>query len=137
MWTQAELYWSIISATVPSMRPFLRGLSTTETTIFEDSTDPASRAGHGSSRTQSSRWAPRRSKGSNARESLPSRVGTAVEMQPMGVRNTGQGSNCRASKLRNTLSPVADNDRDSVESGSDESQRMIIRKDVAWTVDRE
>jgi hypothetical protein len=139
VWTQAELYWSVISATIPSMRPFLRGLSTAETTVFEHSTDPAARANYELTKIRSgsriSRFTAKFS--SSARRSQNSQTKEAIEMNPMPAKSVDCHPTSRRSQLGCGLSPRPRSQRGSIDSGSNESQHMIIRKDVSWTVERD
>jgi hypothetical protein len=139
VWTQAELYWSVISATIPSMRPFLRGLSTAETTVFEHSTDPAARANYEltkiRSRSRLSRFTAKFS--SSARRSQNLQTKEAIEMNPIPAKSTDGLPTSRRSQLGCGLSPRPRSHRGSIDSGSNESQHMIIRKDVSWTVERD
>jgi hypothetical protein len=138
VWTQAELYWSIISATVPSMRPFLRGLSTTETAVFEHSTDPAARSGYELTKIRSgSRFSRIAAKvSSSTRHSQHVQPKEAIEMHPMPEKSEYLHKG-RISQLGSRLSPMPKTERGSIDSGSNESQRMIIRKDISWTVERD
>jgi hypothetical protein len=140
-WTQVELYWSIISATIPSMRPFLRGLSTTETTIFEDSTGHASRTGYElskmRSRSKSSRLTRFTATKDSGKRSQHSQSQSAIEMGPLPERREVHAPSRTGSRLRHNLPSTFRTDRGSISSGSNESQHMIIRKDVSWTVDHD
>ncbi|KAK3704773.1 hypothetical protein LTR37_013604 [Vermiconidia calcicola] len=42
VWSQTQMFWSIISAIIPSLRPFLRGLSTYTEGLGGSTTDPHS-----------------------------------------------------------------------------------------------
>lgn len=121
------------------MRPFLRGLSTAETAVFENSTDPASRADYELSKIRSGRRASRFSvKRDLVKRSLRSQTQEDVGLEPPIVGSAGKETIVERERpqLVRKRSMEIDLDRDSVVSGSDESQRMIIRKDVAWSVDR-
>lgn len=138
VWTQAELYWSIISATIPSMRPFLRGLSTTETAVFEHSTDPAARANYELTKIRSgSRFSRFTAKFNSTRRSQHSQTKEAIELNPMPATKADCLPAGRRSQLGCGLSPIPRSERGSIDSGSNESQHMIIRKDTSWTVERD
>jgi hypothetical protein len=138
VWTQAELYWSVISATIPSMRPFLRGLSTAETTLFEHSTDPTARANYELTKVRSgSRFSRFSVKLGSARRSQDLQTKEAIEMNPMPAKSADCLPTGRRSQLGCGLSPRPRSERGSIDSGSNESQHMIIRKDVSWTVERD
>lgn len=138
VWTQAELYWSIISATIPSMRPFLRGLSTTETAIFDASTDPAARAEYELSKMRSgSRFSRFTARISSAKRSQHSQTQEPIEMNPIPEKSADELPKGKLSRMGGHLGPSMRVERDSIDSGSNESQHMIIRKDITWTVDRD
>ena len=128
VWTQTELIWSLISATIPSLRPFLRGLSTAEGTIFESPAYPDSKQQTSSymlsNLSKARRGTYRKSRSETAPDELCLRPGydegsnsVTVEARP------GEGRKAVA--------------QDSISVGSDDSQRMIIRKEVIWTIDAE
>lgn len=120
------------------MRPFLRGLSTTETAIFEASTDPAVRADYELSKMRSgSRFSRFTARLSSAKRSQHSQTQEPIEMNPIPEKSADELSKGRMSRLGNRLAPNTRASRDSIDSGSNESQHMIIRKDITWTVDRD
>nr|OQO10335.1 hypothetical protein B0A51_18303 [Rachicladosporium sp. CCFEE 5018] len=131
-WTSAELNYSIISATIPILRPFIATLSTTY-------------GGQGgfSGDAYGSSWSGGKGSSSAAR-------GGATRSIPMNLLNRSRnGRNTTRSWLEGdkegagTSTAHAEHptygtrqkdigDATSVES--DDSQRMIIRKDVSWNV---
>ena len=114
-WTQAELYWSIVSATIPSMRPFLRGLSTTETTIFEDSYGQASRTDNQvskvRSRSKSSRVSRFTTTKTSGKRSQRSQSQSAIEMDPLPERREVHAPSRTGSRLRHNLPSTFRTDR--------------------------
>lgn len=138
---QNELYWSMTSATIPSMRPILRGLSTTETTISENSTGHACRAGDVLAKMRCKSNSSRASRSTvmraSARRSQHSEPQSAIEMDLLPVRREGQAQGGTGSRLRHNLPSTFRTDRGSISSGSNESQYMIIRKDISWSVDHD
>lgn len=135
VWTQTQMFWSIISAIIPSLRPFLRGLSTYTEGLGGTSTDPDSQryphsSGHELSNMRSTasnmRHARRKSQstwrgGSEGPKGLLDTISN-------GIRNTGHGNTAavRAQKR-------AEGD-DSGSLNSNDSQNMIIQKDVKFSV---
>ncbi|KAK0247023.1 hypothetical protein B0A54_17952 [Friedmanniomyces endolithicus] len=125
VWTQTELSWSIISATVPSLRPFLRGLNTYTGTFSENSTDPKLRhQGHRAVYTLSNMDSKGRKDRSTHNHKPPRSV---LEILNPGISSSGE--------RKGTFAPGTELDATSL--GSNDSQGMIIRKDVTWTVDHE
>lgn len=118
------------------MRPFLRGLSTTEATLFEGSTDPNTRAEDDISKLRSRNYRISASR-SFARRSRVAPPQAAIEMEPLPTETAEQASGVRTLQLGRRLSRRVSVGRDSISSGSNESQHMIIRKDVTWTVDHD
>ncbi|KAK0261592.1 hypothetical protein LTR35_017845 [Friedmanniomyces endolithicus] len=125
VWTQTELNWSIISATVPSLRPFLRGLNTYTGTLSENSADPKLRhQGHRALYMLSNLDNKGRKDRSTHDHSPPRSV--------LEILNPGMSS---SEERKGTFAPGTELDATSL--GSNDSRGMIIRKDVTWTVDHE
>ena len=120
-----------VSATIPSMEPIFRRLSTTEAMILEDSTAHASRAEYELSRTRS--W---------SKSSRVSRFTTTKAYGRRSQRSQSQnaiarmeGSLCAKSNWIQATTQSAVHVACPINSGSNESEHMIIRKNVTWAVD--
>ncbi|KAK3705641.1 hypothetical protein LTR37_013249 [Vermiconidia calcicola] len=132
VWSQTQMFWSIISAIIPSLRPFLRGLSTYTEDLGGSTTDPhsqryakpseyelsnlrstASNSNHHQSQSQS-HW---KGGGDSSKDFLDTIIG-----------NTGQHSTSVGRAQRR----ADGNDQQSLDSN--DSQNMIIQKDVQFTV---
>lgn len=129
--------WAIISATIPSLRPFLRGLSTAHGNNMFGSSYGTKPTGYAlSDLRQNSRM--RSKNGSRHQQSFAqsiheenSQTGFAFDLGDNRGNNTafvGAQSHSRHK------SAAADDD---MSIGSDNSQHRIIRKDVSYTVDHE
>ena len=99
VWTQTELNWSIVSATIPSLRPFLQGFSTYTGALSEYSNDSARRyQSHHSGHV----------------------------LSELDSINHGSKSSMQ---MNNPLVRQRATERDATSVGSNDSQGMIIRKD--------
>jgi hypothetical protein len=134
-WTSAELHYSLVAATIPILRPFMSNLST----HYGAGQGPEGSAyGQGTTRSHAhSTIRPR-----DNRTSLQ-----GFEMQSMTGISEGakQHPECRtdrpqaAARTRSPFGYSFDKTKDA-ETGStvsNESQKMIIRKDITWQVDRD
>ena len=129
------MFWSIISAVIPSLRPFLRGLSTYTEGLGGSTTDPNSQRYPNPSGHELSNL---RSTASNADHHLRKsqshwRGGSdgpkgLLDTISHGIRNTGQHS---TSVVQGQRRAGADDQRS---LNSNDSQNMIIQKDVQFTV---
>ena len=61
----------------------------------------------------------------------------AIEMDPLPERKEEHAPGRTGSRLRHNLPSTFHADRGSISSGSNESQHMIIRKDISWTVNHD
>jgi hypothetical protein len=133
-WTSTELHYSLVSATIPILRSFMSNLSTN----YGAGQGPAgSTYGQGST-------------GSHGHSALRSRGqrGTSHIFELKSV--TGRGTSLsqhldfeREEPLPNVAGshcvydPSNAKDIDAGSTGSNESQKMIIRKDITWKVQRD
>ena len=134
-WTSAELHYSLVAATIPILRPFMSNLSTN----YGAGQGPESSA-YGQGTTRSHRYST-----TKTRDKRTSAQG--FEMQSMAGRSEGdkQHSECRIDHLQGvgrTRSPFGysfdkTKDADAGSTASNESQKMIIRKDITWQVERD
>jgi hypothetical protein len=127
IWTQTELAFSIIAATIPSVRPFIKTLATNYGTAAPNATRMyGSSGGNGYMR----------SNGEN--ETV-----TEGDIQLSDLRPKGDGSDeykfriWSAQSGANTGKPGAGKNGDSSSVGSSESKRMIIKKHLDWEVNSE
>ncbi|KAK6434708.1 hypothetical protein LTR95_009104 [Oleoguttula sp. CCFEE 5521] len=131
-WTSAELNYSIISATIPILRPFIATLSTTYGVQAGFTGDA-----YGSS------WSGAKGSSSAARgdasRSIPmsslnrSRIGQNTTRSWLEGDKEGAGTST-AHAEHQTYGPRHKDVGDATSVESDDSQRMIIRKDVSWNV---
>lgn len=122
----------------PHYAPFLRGQSTTETTIFDDSTGQASRTGYNSSKARH-RSTSNRILRFDARKAFVQRSQSSQSQSTIEIARRHVHTPSRAGpRLRHNLPSTLRTDWGSISSGSNESQHMILRKDVvSWKVDRD
>lgn len=133
-WTSTELHYSLVSATIPILRSFMSNLSTNYGVGQGPGT---STIGQGST-------------GSHVHSTLRSRDQRAsfrgVELKSMAGKATRFSQHLDFEK-KNPLpdaegslcvySPSNARDTDAGSTGSNESQKMIIRKDITWQVQRD
>lgn len=137
IWTQTELNYSVISAIIPSLRPFVKNLSTNY------GQELGGRSGYtleDSENYQLSNLGSVARKENNPQEGrirddvdpddYKFRVWGNQERQGASAKkNKNVGEGC--SKFRKT---AVDEGIDSFSVDSGDSQRMIIQKDITWTV---
>lgn len=129
---QAQLIWSLISATVPSLRPFLAGFSTHSAGLGGSTTYLSSRYGTSGSGIHLSTLGPSRSSG------RPQKSEDNGDTTSRGLTLLETISNIRANGYGNsTLVKTQKEERQTRSVSSSDSQNMIIRKDVAFRVDQE
>jgi hypothetical protein len=115
VWTQTELSYSIIAATIPSLRPFIKTLATNY------GANPTN--GYGSAYGNGTDM----HSGDYQMSSLrPKRKGDEYKYRIWSARNGGGTGG--------EPSAGAANRADAVSVGSSDSQRMIIKKDFVWEV---
>ena len=132
-WTSAELHYSVVAATIPILRPFMSNLSTN----YGAGQGPESNAyGQGTKRSHGhSITRPRDKRTSPQGFEMHSIAAESKEMgQHPGPRT--ERPQCRAK----TASPFGysfdkPKDAETGSTASNESQKMIIRKDITWQVD--
>lgn len=144
-WTSAELSYSIISATIPILKPFVNNLSTNYGGGAASSSN-----GYGSGYAG-------RSTGSNLRATQDRKAGSqsfrmtrlgrgkddAMRSSRAGGISARRNSDSGEHSLVQTPNGIADNDgvrpasKDGASVESEGSQRRIIRKDVTWHVERD
>ena len=154
VWTQTELNYSLISATIPSLRPFVTNLNTQ----FGGLGDAESGNGY---RYRSGFVTHMRSNDSYHMSNLKSvdrgnirdehtatqsadgpdgqsnaySYGILVPSTGVGVSNSHSGGKRNAARLGKPGKEEINGDATSV--GSNDSKRMIIRKDVSWKLEYE
>ena len=134
VWSQVQMIWSVTSATIPSLRPFLCGLSTCTQGLGGSSTDPNSRRAYASGyelsdlrpdRIQKRHWrrnqADQKSSGDGLRD--------FVETIGNGIGRIGHSNNTTVVAQQGR----AVDEQGSMDSG--DSQNMIIQKDVHFEID--
>lgn len=139
-WTQSELSYSLVSATIPSFQNLLKNLNTQFGGLGPDQSAYGYGSGSGSRADKNTNNSFQMSKlrsggksGTAPDEEEDYRVGIAKSGN--GVRaaqNHGTGSNTSAANLsdKNETGVGADG----ISIASDESRRMMIRKDVTWNI---
>jgi len=127
VWTQVELSYSIIAATVPSLRPFMKTLSTYygTTTASGYGTNYGSRYGAGYSNVSDANV---NSGGFQLSSLRPRGKGDEYKYRVWSNRNGVSVGDLAINQ--DTGAVVAD----AVSVGSGNSQRMIIKKSFAWEV---
>jgi hypothetical protein len=119
VWTQTELSYSIIAATIPSLRPFIKTLSTNY------GTTPANGYGTGYGTGY----------GNNTNGDMQS---GDYQMSNLRPKCKGDDYKYRIWSARNgggtAVEPSAAKRADAASVGSSDSQRMIIKKDIVWEV---
>jgi hypothetical protein len=158
IWTQTALYISLITSITPCLKPFVAGLNTgygafdTEH-VAEQTFGSYGFNGYASKKKpiQRSSQIPSKSAGSFAnglrslgggvngrkRSTVDGRSGQASTVAKnmkliLDPKTAGQSEE-RAGGIATTQAPAATQDGNSI--GSNDSQQMIIRKDVAWKVE--
>jgi hypothetical protein len=119
VWTQTELGYSVMAATIPSLRPFIKTLATNY------GASPANGYGSGS--------------GSGYGIGTDGDVQSGTyQMSSLRPRGKGDEYKYRIWSARNGGGtggePSAANIADAASVGSDNSQRMIIKKELLWEV---
>jgi hypothetical protein len=134
-WTSAELHYSLVAATIPILRPFMSNLSTN----YGAGQGPESSAyGQGTTRSNGhSTTRPHDKRASAQGFEMRSMIGRSegIKQQPEFRTDRPQG-------VARTRSPFGysfdrTKDADAGSTASNESQKMIIRKDITWQVDRD
>ena len=119
MWTQTELSYSIIAATIPSIRPFIKTLATNYGTSPADGYGSGYGTGYG-----------------NVSESDNQPGG--YELSTLRPKGDGDEYNYRIwsgkSGSGTEVRPQIVTKADAASVGSSDSQRMIIQKNLAWEV---
>ncbi|KAM3074424.1 hypothetical protein ACMFMG_002772 [Clarireedia jacksonii] len=142
VWTQTELNYSIISAIIPSLRPFIKNLSTNY------GQELGGRAGYGTGLEESSAnyqlsnlgsVAGRGSRGLDARHrENPDdyKYEMWANQKDEAVREAYKDSDGSSSAIR--IPALSEgNITDRVSLGSSDSRQMIIKKDVTWRVEHD
>lgn len=132
-WTSTELHYSLVSATIPILRSFMSNLSTN----YGAGQGPRrSSYGQGTSGSHSrSALRSRDNRASSHVFELRSIAGKAIKPpQHLDFEKVNCFPNTVGSSRAYSSSDTKDTDAGS--TGSNESQKMIIRKDITWQVQR-
>ncbi|OCL15262.1 hypothetical protein AOQ84DRAFT_329710 [Glonium stellatum] len=121
VWTQVELDYSVMACTIPCLKPFMIAVSTNYGSIA-----PTKATLNGSSGLSGDR-----SKGSFALTS----VSRSKTRSPMPTELGG--ARLRMDKAFNSTSVTYNGQPDQHSVGSNDSTKMIIKKETEWTVERE
>ena len=143
VWTETQLNYSLVSATIPIFRPFINSLSTNygiggakeySGSVSQQANTPIKLNTLSSDGKAKSK---RRSylSGSNSEPFAVNPSGNTFVTAYHPDRGSGKDSCGPAPEDRIGAARVRDRDAESV--GSDDSQRMIIRKNVEWSVIRD
>lgn len=132
-WTSTELHVSLISATTPILRPFMSNLSTN----YGAGQGPGG-SQYGTGTTESHGYSALGSRVKHTSDagfelrSIPAKT-TRLSKQPGPTRQeplpTAPENIC-------VCNPSSVKDFDASSTGSNDSQKMIIRKDITWEVKR-
>ena len=148
VWTQIQIYYSLVSATIPSLRPFINNLSThygvgltpNDQMTYGSSSLSANRSGR---RYGTSKSIQLSNMSSSHRRRLEEESAIRKETRDptfAGSNEThvyAKGNN--GGLLHSGPSQIASRGAKSTDEasvGSNDSQRMIIRKDTQWVVER-
>lgn len=132
-WTQSELNYSIISATIPSFQNFLKNLNTqfgglgVDESGYGDGSASGSRAHRGNNQSFHM---------SKLRTTNGSRMEAEEEDYDIGVAKSGGDVGQEHGAASNTSAATVNDGKgaDATSIASDESQRMMIRKDITWHI---
>lgn len=127
--TQVEIFYSIMSATIPCLRPFLAGFVTNYGAMGGDTVMGGSHIGASGKRDQKG------SKGSYAMDSVSSGAEKSATKHEKGNREIDEEAfrpDCNANQARVTHGSSRGHDASSI--GSNDSTKMIIKKDVTYEV---
>lgn len=137
VWTQTELNYSVISAIIPSLRPFVKNLSTYY------GQELGGRSGYTLEDSENYQLSNLGSGFRDENRRLDSRVGNDVDPDDYKFRvwANEEGERRSARKHKNVgessngwPGKSSDGGTDGLSVGSSDSQRMIIKKDTTWTV---
>jgi len=135
-WTSVELNFSIVSATIPMLRSFVINLST-----HFGAGQGAGGLGYGQGTSQDKSHASCTKQSRTAANLLPGIELRSIDPSvPDAPAMPGiSASNAKDRDAGSSGSPSDDNvrDEDRGSIGSDNSRKMIIRKDFTWQVERE
>jgi len=132
-WTSVELNFSIVSATIPMLRSFVTNLST-----HFGAGQAAGGLGYGQGTSQDKSHVSSRRQSRPVMDSMPGIELRSIDHKVPFVPSLSANiiENCQAGFPRGPSDNNArDEDRGSI--GSDNSRKMIIRKDFTWRVERE
>jgi hypothetical protein len=154
VWTQTELNYSLTSATIPILRPCVNNLNTQFGGLGQAESGNGYDYGSGSgihvrsngnyqmSNLKSvdrsnirDEYAATQSAGGWDRQSNAYSYGISVPRTGVGVSNSHSGGKRNAAKLDKSREEEINGDTTSV--GSNDSRRMIIRKDISWKLEYE
>jgi hypothetical protein len=129
VWTQVELHLSIISATIPVLRPVVNNLNTSYSSLGP----MVSSTGYGSSNGAYKLSTLQPQTSVTGRFNAASKTSKVLGQTP----NTDTGTSAFACKDNQVMTTKR---RASLETGSIEShgsEQMIIRKQISWKVERD
>jgi hypothetical protein len=129
-WTSVELNFSIVSATIPMLRSFVTNLST-----HFGAGQAAGGLGYGQGTSQDKSHASSSRQSRPVMHSLPGIELRSIEHKVPDVPSVPNLSAKAGFPRGPSGNSVRDEDRGSI--GSDNSRKMIIRKDFTWRVERE
>jgi hypothetical protein len=140
VWTQTELDYSIISATIPILRPFMQNLNSQFGGMGKTSNGYGYGYEHSSHRGYQLSNMKSADKSRSGNEVEPGKSTGALDPQPhdynyeiwANTQNQGELPAERKTERRNPSKDEANGDTTSVDSN--DSQRLIIRKDVTFQV---
>jgi len=112
VWTQTELSYSIMAATIPSLRPFIKTLATNYGTTPANGYGSGYGSGYGNGTDEDTQ---------------------SGAVQLSNLRPKGKGEEYKY-RIWSGGEPRPANKADAASVGSSESQRMIIKKDLIWEV---
>lgn len=127
VWTQVEMHFSIIFATIPVLRPVVNNLNTSYSSLGPVGSSPGYGGSSGTYKLSNLRPPSKSAGASNASHSSSSVTVSTSKA------NAGPSAIARNSIQILNVKRRASPDADSIESHT--SEQMIIRKQVSWTVE--
>jgi len=134
IWSQIELNYSVVACTTFCLKPFVLAVSTNYGTAGSGALEAS---GMRSSLPKSGySFDPQRSKGSFALQSMTNSIRDLKISKPVAADGTKLNSVMfRGDKVDNTTTVTLDRNRGANSIGSDDSTKLIIKKDVGYTIE--
>jgi hypothetical protein len=129
VWTQVELHWSIISATIPVLRPVVNNLNTSYSSLGPVVSSTGYAGSNSVYKLSTLRPSPNLS-GRNSAFTASSHI-TEQTLDASAGASASVSNGARVKTTKRRASPSTD----SIESHG--SEQMIIRKQISWRVEHD